>query len=78
MDSLVVMPILQAQARQRFGCASRTGPGKFYRLYAETTYKNEMLPNSIPDIQRTNIATTILQLKYLALISWIRLLHRRC
>ena len=27
------------QARQRSSCASRTGPGKFYRLYAETAYK---------------------------------------
>ena len=63
MDSLVVMPISQAQARQRSGRAGRTGPGKCYRLYTETAYRNEMLPNSIPDIQRTNLATTILQLK---------------
>ena len=63
MDSLVVMPISQAQARQRSGRAGRTGPGKCYRLYTETAYRNEMLPNSIPDIQRTNLAATILQLK---------------
>ncbi|PBL00720.1 P-loop containing nucleoside triphosphate hydrolase protein [Armillaria gallica] len=63
MDSLVVMPISQAQARQRSGRAGRTGPGKCYRLYTEAAYRNEMLPNSIPDIQRTNLASTILQLK---------------
>jgi ATP-dependent RNA helicase DHX8/PRP22 len=63
MDSLVVMPISQAQARQRSGRAGRTGPLKCYRLYTEMAYRNEMLPNSIPDIQRTNLATTILQLK---------------
>ncbi|KAF4612238.1 hypothetical protein D9613_004210 [Agrocybe pediades] len=63
MDSLVVMPISQAQARQRSGRAGRTGPGKCYRLYTEAAYRNEMLPNSIPDIQRTNLSTTILQLK---------------
>lgn len=63
MDSLVVMPISQAQARQRSGRAGRTGPGKCYRLYTEAAYRNEMLPNSIPDIQRTNLAATILQLK---------------
>ncbi|TFK86939.1 P-loop containing nucleoside triphosphate hydrolase protein [Polyporus arcularius HHB13444] len=63
MDSLVVMPISQAQARQRAGRAGRTGPGKCYRLYTEAAFRNEMLPNSIPDIQRTNLASTILMLK---------------
>lgn len=63
MDSLVVMPISQSQARQRSGRAGRTGPGKCYRLYTEAAFRNEMLPNSIPDIQRTNLSTTILQLK---------------
>ncbi|EST04529.1 Ribosomal protein S1, RNA-binding domain protein [Kalmanozyma brasiliensis GHG001] len=63
MDSLVVTPISQAQARQRSGRAGRTGPGKCYRLYTEAAYRNEMLPNSIPDIQRQNLASTILALK---------------
>ncbi|TFY78795.1 hypothetical protein EWM64_g5219 [Hericium alpestre] len=63
MDSLVVMPISQAQARQRSGRAGRTGPGKCYRLYTEAAFRNEMLPTSIPDIQRTNLAHTILMLK---------------
>lgn len=63
MDSLVVMPISQAQARQRSGRAGRTGPGKCYRLYTEAAFRNEMLPTSIPDIQRTNLAQTILLLK---------------
>ncbi|TCD63346.1 DEAH-box ATP-dependent RNA helicase prp22 [Steccherinum ochraceum] len=63
MDSLVVMPISQAQARQRAGRAGRTGPGKCYRLYTEAAFRNEMLPNSIPDIQRTNLSSTILMLK---------------
>lgn len=63
MDSLVVTPISQAQARQRSGRAGRTGPGKCYRLYTEAAYRNEMLPNPIPDIQRQNLSSTILQLK---------------
>ncbi|WVW79844.1 hypothetical protein I302_101814 [Kwoniella bestiolae CBS 10118] len=61
MDSLI--PISQAQARQRSGRAGRTGPGKCYRLYTEIAYRNEMLPNPIPEIQRTNLASTILTLK---------------
>lgn len=63
MDSLVVTPISQAQARQRAGRAGRTGPGKCYRLYTEAAFRNEMLPNPIPDIQRQNLASTILSLK---------------
>ena len=63
MDSLIVTPISQAQARQRSGRAGRTGPGKCYRLYTELAYRNEMLPNPIPDIQRQNLAHTILMLK---------------
>lgn len=63
MDSLIVTPISQAQARQRSGRAGRTGPGKCYRLYTEIAYRNEMLPNPIPEIQRTNLASTILTLK---------------
>jgi ATP-dependent RNA helicase DHX8/PRP22 len=57
MDSLVVMPI--SQARQRSGRAGCTGPG----LYTEVAYQNEMLFTSIPDVQRTNLAHTILMLK---------------
>jgi ATP-dependent RNA helicase DHX8/PRP22 len=63
MDSLQVVPISQAQARQRSGRAGRTGPGKCYRLYTEAAYQNEMLPNSVPEIQRTNLANTVLTLK---------------
>ena len=63
MDSLVVVSISQAQARQRSGRAGRTGPGKCYRLYTEGAYRDEMLPNLIPDIQRSSLAHTILMLK---------------
>ncbi|EOD05883.1 ATP-dependent RNA helicase [Emiliania huxleyi CCMP1516] len=70
MDSLVVVPISQASARQRSGRAGRTGPGKCYRLYTEQAtspylpaYKNEMLPTNVPEIQRTNLGNTVLQMK---------------
>lgn len=63
MDSLIVSPISQAQANQRAGRAGRTGPGKCYRLYTENAYNTEMLPNTIPEIQRTNLSHTILMLK---------------
>lgn len=63
MDSLVISPISQAQANQRSGRAGRTGPGKCYRLYTEQAFQTEMLPNTIPEIQRQNLSHTILMLK---------------
>jgi len=67
MDALVVTPISKAQAKQRAGRAGRTGPGKCYRLYTESAYKNEMLDSPIPEIQRTNMASTVLTLKALGI-----------
>lgn len=63
MDSLLITPISQANARQRAGRAGRTGPGKCYRLYTENAYRNEMLPTAVPEIQRTNLSNVVLLLK---------------
>mmetsp|Transcript_59581 Transcript_59581/g.172565 ORF Transcript_59581/g.172565 Transcript_59581/m.172565 type:complete len:1152 (+) Transcript_59581:228-3683(+) len=63
MDSLLITPISQANARQRAGRAGRTGPGKCYRLYTELAYRNEMLPTQVPEIQRTNLANVVILLK---------------
>lgn len=63
MDSLIVTPISQAQASQRAGRAGRTGPGKCFRLYTEPAFQTEMLPTTIPEIQRQNLSNTILMLK---------------
>lgn len=67
MDTLVVSPISQASAKQRAGRAGRTGPGKCFRLYTESAYTNEMLPTTIPELQRTNLANTVLTLKALGI-----------
>ncbi|KAJ2077558.1 DEAH-box ATP-dependent RNA helicase prp22 [Coemansia sp. RSA 988] len=63
LDQLAVTPISQAQAKQRAGRAGRTGPGKCYRLFTESAFRNEMLPNSVPEIQRMNLSAMVLQLK---------------
>jgi ATP-dependent RNA helicase DHX8/PRP22 len=63
MDRLQVTPISQAQARQRSGRAGRTGPGKCFRLYTEQAYNTEMLPTTVPEIQRQNLSNIILMLK---------------
>ena len=65
MDTLQITPISQANANQRSGRAGRTGPGKAYRLYTETAYKNELYIQTIPEIQRTSLANTVLLLKSL-------------
>ncbi|KAI0225998.1 DEAH-box ATP-dependent RNA helicase prp22 [Massospora cicadina] len=72
MDSLIVTPISQAQARQRSGRAGRTGPGRCYRLYTEAAYRNEMLPTSVPEIQRTNLGNTVLTLKAMGINDLVR------
>ena len=63
MDSLVVTPISQDSANQRAGRAGRTGPGVCFRLYTESAFNNEMLPNSVPEIQRANLDNVVLELK---------------
>ncbi|CAA7033054.1 unnamed protein product [Microthlaspi erraticum] len=63
LESLVITPISQASAEQRAGRAGRTGPGKCYRLYTESAFRNEMPPTSIPEIQRINLGMTTLTMK---------------
>nr|SZF06470.1 pre-mRNA-splicing factor ATP-dependent RNA helicase PRP16-like [Psoroptes ovis] len=65
MDALQIYPVSQANANQRSGRAGRTGPGCCYRLYTERQYKQEMLTNTVPEIQRTNLANVVLLLKSL-------------
>ncbi|XP_034251068.1 pre-mRNA-splicing factor ATP-dependent RNA helicase PRP16 [Thrips palmi] len=65
MDALQIYPISQANANQRSGRAGRTGPGQCYRLYTERQYKDELLVTTVPEIQRTNLANTVLLLKSL-------------
>ncbi|KAK7064818.1 Pre-mRNA-splicing factor ATP-dependent RNA helicase PRP16 [Favolaschia claudopus] len=63
MDALQITPISQANANQRTGRAGRTGNGFCYRLYTEMAYRNELFESTIPEIQRTNLANTVLLLK---------------
>lgn len=36
-----------------------------YRLYTESAFRNELFASTIPEIQRTNLANTVLLLKSL-------------
>lgn len=55
MSSLVVTPVSQASAQQRAGRAGRTSPGKCFRLFTAWSFQHELEPNTVPEIQRTNL-----------------------
>lgn len=65
MDTLQITPVSQANASQRAGRAGRTGPGKCFHLYTERAFRDEFYIATIPEIQRTNLANTVLLLKSL-------------
>ena len=67
MDALQITPISQANASQRAGRAGRTGPGKSFHLYTEAAFKDAFYIQTIPEIQRTNLANTVLLLKSLGI-----------
>jgi ATP-dependent RNA helicase DHX8/PRP22 len=66
MESLVVVPISKVSAQQRAGRAGRTSPGKCYRLYSKPSYE-DMAQETVPEIQRSNLANTVLYLKLLGI-----------
>ncbi|GFS16134.1 DEAH (Asp-Glu-Ala-His) box polypeptide 35 [Elysia marginata] len=71
IESLVVVPISQASANQRAGRAGRVRAGKAFRLYTEEDF--EKLPSStVPEMQRSDLAPVILQLKALGISNVLR------
>ncbi|KAF4393078.1 hypothetical protein F8388_012587, partial [Cannabis sativa] len=67
IENLVVAPISKASARQRAGRAGRVRPGKCYRLYTEEYFVKEMPNEGIPEIQRSNLVSCVIQLKSLGI-----------
>jgi pre-mRNA-splicing factor ATP-dependent RNA helicase DHX15/PRP43 len=67
VESLLVSPISRASAQQRAGRAGRTRPGKCFRLYTEDAFKKELIEQSYPEILRSNLANTVLELKKLGI-----------
>ncbi|ATY65613.1 pre-mRNA splicing factor ATP-dependent RNA helicase PRP43 [Cordyceps militaris] len=65
VESLLVSPISKASAQQRAGRAGRTKPGKCFRLYTEVAFKKELIAQTHPEILRSNLANTVLELKKL-------------
>ncbi|KAG0135900.1 P-loop containing nucleoside triphosphate hydrolase protein [Tuber indicum] len=67
VESLLVSPISKASAQQRAGRAGRTRPGKCFRLYTESAFKKELIDQTYPEILRSNLANTVLELKKLGI-----------
>lgn len=65
VESLLVSPISKASAQQRAGRAGRTRPGKCFRLYTEEAFQKELIEQSYPEILRSNLSSTVLELKKL-------------
>ncbi|CAO1636107.1 unnamed protein product [Sympodiomycopsis kandeliae] len=72
VESLLVSPISKASAQQRMGRAGRTRPGKCFRLYTEKDFVNELIESSYPEILRSNLANTVLELKKLGVDNLVK------
>ncbi|OJD11760.1 hypothetical protein AJ78_07533 [Emergomyces pasteurianus Ep9510] len=71
IETLTPTPISRASATQRAGRAGRTKSGKCFRLYTEKSFQS--LPDvTVPEIQRSNLAPVILQLKALGIDNIVR------
>ena len=66
IQRLPIEPISRASADQRKGRCGRVGPGICIRLYSEKDFETRE-PFTAPEIQRTNLASVILQTKALGL-----------
>ncbi|XP_058535533.1 probable ATP-dependent RNA helicase DHX35 isoform X1 [Ochotona princeps] len=71
IECLVVVPVSQASANQRAGRGGRNRSGKCYRLYTEEAF-DKLPPSTVPEMQRSNLAPVILQLKALGIDNVLR------
>lgn len=71
IETLTAVPISKASATQRAGRAGRTKPGKCFRLYTQQAY-GALPEHTIPEIQRSNLAPVLLQLKALGIDNILR------
>ncbi|TFK35903.1 P-loop containing nucleoside triphosphate hydrolase protein [Crucibulum laeve] len=72
VESLLVSPISKASAQQRAGRAGRTRPGKCFRLYTEKDFMNELEEQTHPEILRSNLSNTVLELVKLGIKDLVR------
>ncbi|KAK9782932.1 putative P-loop containing nucleoside triphosphate hydrolase protein [Seiridium cardinale] len=71
IETLTATPVSKASASQRAGRAGRTRTGKCFRLYTEEHF--QALPDAnVPEIQRSDLAPFVLQLKALGIDNVVR------
>jgi ATP-dependent RNA helicase DDX35 len=63
MEALVIIPASQSSANQRAGRAGRVRPGKCFRMYTEDSFHSIMPVKTPPEMLRSNLSSTLLQLK---------------
>lgn len=67
VESLLVVPVSRAGAKQRAGRAGRTQPGKCFRLYTKWSYEKEMDEDTPPELLRSNLSQVVLLLMSLGI-----------
>ncbi|KAF4583901.1 DEAH-box ATP-dependent RNA helicase prp43 [Pleurotus pulmonarius] len=72
VESLLVSPISKASAQQRAGRAGRTRPGKCFRLYTEKDFMSQLEEQTYPEILRSNLSNTVLELVKLGIKDLVR------
>ncbi|KAI8469268.1 MAG: P-loop containing nucleoside triphosphate hydrolase protein [Monoraphidium minutum] len=72
LESLLVAPTSKASAAQRAGRAGRVRPGHCFRLATEDDYGSKLPAASTPEMQRSDLAGVLLQLKALGIDNVMR------
>jgi ATP-dependent RNA helicase DDX35 len=67
LESLLVAPISRASAAQRAGRAGRVRPGHAFRLCTEEDFNTTLQDVEVPEVQRSSLSGTVLQLKSLGI-----------
>ncbi|KAA8496833.1 putative pre-mRNA-splicing factor ATP-dependent RNA helicase DHX16 [Porphyridium purpureum] len=67
VESLQVAVASQAAATQRAGRAGRTQAGVCFRLYTKWSFENEMPPQSLSEMSRSELSAMVLMLKTLGI-----------
>lgn len=62
VESLITTSVSKASAKQRAGRAGRVRPGKCFRLCTQEHFSKNFSKETIPQMQRTNLATVALHL----------------
>ncbi|TMW58519.1 hypothetical protein Poli38472_010078 [Pythium oligandrum] len=62
VESLLTTQVSKASAKQRAGRAGRVRPGKCFRLCTQEHFETQLSKETIPQMQRTNLASVALHL----------------